>query len=298
VWNNSNVKKRILIIFTIIYILSSGGSGVFAFSTNDDYLWIEFGSGKKEKDGSISFPFQIHYGRFPTEKKDIGALEDIRAFYTLNEDTNEDALYYPVEIKKNLKGYSLNIRSCEANRYTLHVEANMKQNQGIHRYYAKTSFVLFGHGPAEGNRSLPVPSVSIDRTLEICVSPKFHYWPQTGIPVKISPVFYGQQIIEEKISLFDENMPLVQIKTDEKGKVVYQPPEDKILNRKSDTGFKQTVMVVEMTEGERKYTSSYTLLLHRSRYNNYRFLTGIIIFCSTIFVVSLFVIMKRKRSNL
>ena len=177
------------------------------------------------------------------------------------------------------------------------IEARKSLGESVHWYLAKTSFTLFGHSSSKRKYVKPILSNEINRPLEIYISPRFHYWPQTGNPVKITPLFNKDYLARKVVCLFDENMPSMDIMTDEKGNYTYVPPEDKKLNWKGETAFKQAVIVAEETKGDIKYISSYTLLLHRSRFKNRKLLMGVVIFLGTMIGVFLLVIVKRKRLN-
>ncbi|RKY36751.1 MAG: hypothetical protein DRP78_02910 [Candidatus Omnitrophota bacterium] len=291
------MKIRILIILILfIYFILIQGIDIYAFSSKEEYLWIEFGKCMREKDGSLTLPLELNYGRFPGAKQGLKGLDEVSVFYSLSEtDHNGKPVFYTARIQQDKQNYSVNINSSKQNRFIVFAQAKKKQNKVTIRYLAKTSFFLFGHSFSKKKTTRIILSREINRQLEIRIIPEFQCWPQTGNSVKIIPVFKKGYLAEKAISLFDQNMPQVEIMTNEKGECVYVPREDKRLNQKGETAFKQAVIVAEEDQGGIKHISSYTLLLHRSRFKNYKFFMGIAIFLGTMAAVFLFVIAGRKR---
>lgn len=291
------MKTRILItLFLFFFHFIPEGKDCHASVLNEDHLWIEFGKSFREKDGSLTLPLRLNYGRFPEKRIYPGDLDDIRAFYTLNEKNGKgETLFYNLDIEKDCEGFAVNIRSFKGDHFIVYANAAKVQSRAIRQYSAKTSFVIFGQAFSEDRRVRSVDPDRIERQLEICVLPEYQVWPQTGNPVGIEPLFEGEPMPRKAISIFDENMPPIEIITDEKGEHIYVPPDDRKLNRKGGTDFKQSVIALEKVDEDTKYISSYTLLLHRSRFQNYRLLMGALIFAATMISSFLFVIVKRRR---
>jgi hypothetical protein len=267
-----------------------------AFSPKDDYLWIEFGERIKEKDGSLTLPLEINYGRFPNNRKGDWQLDALRAFYTLTEkDDKGNRIFYEAEIEKAKGVYLVRIKSFKTDRFIVLIEGRRTQDEAAHYYLAKTSFVLFGHSPLERKKIKPAPSTEINRQFEISIAPEFSGWPQTCNPVRIVPSFNQHQLGEKAVSISDENQDPIEVKTDEGGNYTYIPPDDKKLNWKGTRAFKQTVIVAEETRGNTNYVSSHTLLLHRNRFKNRSPVLGAGIFWGSVAGILLLVVAKRKR---
>lgn len=287
-----------VIIFSLFFSFT-GVREIHAFPPKNNYLWIEFQECHKEKDGALTLPLQINYGRFPDKKKEIPEFDSFRAFYSLNEKDDEGKrIFYEAGIEKNKGNYAVNIKSFKTDRFVVLVEAKATRDGLTCWYLAKTSFVLFGHSFLGRDKIRPVALDEINQRLDLLITPEFHYWPQTGDPVQIMPTFNKDYLARKVICLFDENMPATDIVTDEKGNYIYAPPGDKKLNWKGETAFKQAVMVAEETRADMRYISSHTLLLHRSRSKNRKLLAGAGVFWGTGAGLFLFVIVKRKRFNL
>lgn len=288
--------KIVLIIVIVLSYIFMEFIQIYAFSQEENYLWIEFHECVREKDGSVILPLQINYGRFPDKKEEGYELDSLKAFYSLVEKDNKAAgNFYRAKIERDNGKNLVKIKSFTENRFIVFVEAKISHGETTHWYFAKTSVVLFGHASFKREQMKPVLDSEINRQMEIFVSPQFHYWPQTGEPVVITPLFNKEYLHGEVICLFDENMPLAQIVTDEKGSFTYVPPQDKKLNSQGETAFKQAVILAEKNESNNKYISSYTLLLHRSRFKNRNLFLGAGIFGGNMAVVFLSVIIKRRR---
>lgn len=287
------------VIFLTCFFSFLGVREIYAFPPENNHLWIEFQECIKAKDGALTLPLQINYGRFPDGKKEIPGFDSFRAFYSLDEKDDEGKrIFYEARIEKNNGKCAVNIKAFKTDRFVVLVEARETRDGATLWLLAKTSFVLFGHSFRGRDKNRPVAPDEINQRLDLLVTPEFHYWPQTGNPIKITPAFDKTCLARKVIRLFDENMPALDIMTDEKGNCIYVPPEDKQLNWKGEKAFKQTVMVTEETRGDMGYISSRTLLLHRSRFKNRKVLAGTGIFGGLGAGLFLFVIAKRKKFNL
>ncbi len=287
----------LLITIILLLLFPIGDTAeTYASSSKDDYLWIEFGEYIKEKDGSLTLPLEINYGRFPDNRKENWQLDALSAFYTLTEKDDEgNKIFYEAEIEKAKGVYLVRIKSFKTDRFIVLIEGRKTQDETTHRYLAKTSFILFGHSSTKRKKAKPAPSTEINRQFEMSIAPEFSGWPQTYNPVKIAPSFSQHQSGEKAISIFDENQDPIEVKTDERGNYTYIPPDDKKLNWKGTTAFKQTVIVAEETKGYTTYISSYTLLLHRNRFKNRSPVLGAGIFWGSAAGMLLLVVAKRKR---
>lgn len=290
-------KLIITTIFSLLFFLMGTAKG-WAFSVNgDDYLWLEFNKCVKEEDGSVTLPLRINYGRFPGKTKDVSELDALRAFYTLDEkDNGGNSIFYETGIERDNDKYLVRIKAFKANRFSVLVEGRKIHGESTRYYSAKTSFVLFGHSPFEGKAAKPaVSGGEINSRFEICITPEFSYWPQTCDPVKITLLFNRVCLAGRDISIFDEKEGLTEIRTEESGSYTYIPPEDKELNWAGDTAFRQAVIVAGEEQGNTSCVSSYTLLLHRSRFKNRKGGLGAGIFGGAVAGALLFVGAKRRR---
>ncbi len=224
----------------------------------------------------------------------------MKAFYTVYENRygNESDTLYHAYIDEDVHGYSIKIESSKQARFVLIVTAE-KIKEGISTHYlAKASFTLFGKSMSDGSERVPLSYESIDRSLEIHIDPEHNYWPQTGSPVKVFPLFNGKMLPEKSLSVFDEHASPLELNTDNTGNLVYVPPEDRILNSMGETASKQTVLVSSMSDNGIKYISSYTLLLHRSRFGKNKHTPGLIVFGSAFMLFLVYTIVVRMRSRI
>lgn len=265
----------------------------------DDFLWLEYGEGTKEKDGSLVLELKINYGRFPDKIGKSVGLDNLNAVYTAQSTrTNVDNnLLYKADIYKDISGYSIKIKSAKEERFVLIVTAEKTDNGVAAHYLAKTSFTLFGKSLSEGPERFPESPDSTGRSFEIYIDPEHHFWPQTGNPIKVSPLFNGEMLPEKGISVFDEHAFPVEMTADETGTLVYIPPEDRKLNSMGETAHKQTVLVSSLSDKGIQYISSYTLLLHRSRFGKHELTPGLIVFGSAFVLFLFYMVVKRMRSR-
>lgn len=264
------------------------------------YLWIEYGERIKEKNGSLTQLFSVHYGRFPDMKRGASLeMEGLRAFYSLREkDGKGEDVFYPLDIDIDVGKSTIRINSLETDNFTVLVEGKRNFGKVKYSYLAKTDFFLFSHSSYKRKKEEPIPYNEIKQRFEISANPEFSYWPQTGSPIEITPLFNQVRLKEKALYMFDENGDIIDTKTNEKGNYTYIPPEDKGLNWKGETAFKQTIIVAEETRQNTNYVSSYTLQLHRSRFKNHKFLPGLGIFCGMLASVFLLVVYQRRKFKL
>ncbi len=296
--DNVKMKYRLLAVFFvfIMFTLPAGGSGDTA-PLSDDYLWLEYGDAERQKDGSLILEIKIRYGRFPDKITDLAGIENIRAFYHADDEQGK-RVPYKSEIHKSRSGYSVIIRSAKTNQYTMRVTARRKNSEQFIYYQAKASFTLFGKSMSQDEGSDIPSDGSIDSLFEINKDPEHYYWPQTGNPLKLSVMFKNEKLGKQIISVFDENLGHEVLKAGEEKDCTYIPPDDRKLNSMGETAYKQTVLVSNYSEDNDVYISSYTLLLHRSRFGKHEHTPGLILFGSTFAVFLILMIIKRMRARI
>jgi len=290
------IFNTFILIFGIVFSGCIFITESFAFSLQDNYLWVEFTKTVREKDGSVVLPLRINYGRFPGQKKGVEELDSLRVVYSLVEDDpGREEVFYRAEIEKENGNYAVKIKSYKKGRFIIFVEAEKTYGKTKNLYSAKAAFTLFGHssfqpeGPGYIAASRGAPG------LEISISPQFHYWPQIEEPFKIKVLFAKNHLPEKTVYLFDENMPSSEIISGQSGSFIYTPAEDKKLNAKGENAFKQIVLVVKEDKNNFSYISSYTLLLHRNRLKHYRLFPGALIFLISSLFIFFLAVIKRKR---
>ncbi|MFH1245075.1 MAG: hypothetical protein V1662_01160, partial [Candidatus Omnitrophota bacterium] len=252
-------KIIIYIIFTLFFSFIKETKGI-AFSPQDNYLWIEYAESIREKDGSVTLPLLINYGRFPGKKGESGELDSVRAFYSLPEKDDEaEPVFYEARIEQSSGRRLVKIKAVQTTRFIVFAQAKKIEGKITHWYLAKTAGTLFGHSSSKQIK--PVAAAEINRQGEIFISPQFDYWPQTGNPVRITPVFNDKSMPGKALCLFDENEPALkqngsgqarEITTDAAGDYDYVPPNDQKLNWQGEQAFKQTIILAEEREGNTK----------------------------------------------
>lgn len=289
------MQSKIIIIYFFLSFYTNPQT-IYALPQKDDYLWLEFGQQIKEKNGSVTQPLCIHYGRFPDKKEGIVELEDLRGFYTLNEKDEEgESIFYTAAIERDKKASFIKINSPDTNCFTVLVLGKRNLGAVEYRYLARVSFILFGHSGIKKKEVKPlVPSPEITRRMEICIAPEYCCWPQTGDPIKLTPLFDKISLGGKEIYIADESGDCIVVETDKFGDYVYIPPDNQKLRLKGERAFKQTIILAEKTAENTTYKSSYTLLVHRSRFGNMNLHLGGSIFGGTMAIVFITAVMRRK----
>ncbi len=288
--------------YTDIFILITGLFFLFmlpaiSLANEESYLWIEMDNAQRLRDGGLSLRLNLYYGRFPYKKNSVREIDNLEAFYIrkgLGKSSSGGC--YKADINTLEHNSFININSPDENSYTLYVNGIINNGPERHYLFAKTTFALFGKSSGNNYNDFSADAEKINRQLEILTVPEFHYWPQTGSPLKISALYNGFSAVFNSISIHDERNPEKNIISGGNGEISYVPPDDTELNRKGSTAFKHTIVSVEHSEAGKKYISSRTLIFHRSRYGNYRLKMGVIIFGITMtgFFMTMYFIRKRS----
>ena len=121
-----------------------------------------------------------------------------------------------------------------------------------------------------------------------------HYWPQTGMTYRFT--YQGLGKATGAAQVIENQRHLDSITIDPQGVFSYTPPHDPDLDREGPSAYKQTVLLVEQQAGRETITSTFTLLLHRSRYGHHRLLPGLALIVLVALAVLFGVIRKRRKS--
>ena len=289
--------KNTLIITTAFFLAASfmPAEGSNASLPDDNFLWIEFGDRVKEKDGSLTQLLNICYGKFSNRQNSLSDTKQLTAFYTMKQKDNAgNDIFYTADIEKKGGINIIEINSVKTNRITVMVTGKNNTGRIKKCYLAKTSFVLFGKSADKKRKETLLSSSKPDCKFDMRIAPEHSYWPQTGNPLRIELLFDKRSLYEKKLHVFDKNLGYSKVNTGKTDCFSYVPPEDKRLNQKSETSYKQTVLAAEETAGGISYRTSYTLLLHRSRYGNMNTRLGTGIFASAMAVVFITVAAGRR----
>ena len=289
--------KRIfsVIFFLLLFMVNVSENRAFAEKNNS--LWIEFGEQIKEKDGSVTQPLFIYYGRFPDKKGSPLELEVCRAGYTLNrKDKNGENIFYPAAFESVNGAVTIRVNAVKSDRYTVLAEAERMFGGARYVYLAKASFFLFGHSPFKRKETKPVLSNEIIERLKIGIVPEHSVWLQTGVPANFVLSFDKSIMAEKKVCIVDENGSFTEMRVDKEGRAVYVSPDDEKLNYRGKTAYKQVVIQTEEIRKNTIFKSSCTLLFHPSRFGKRSFLFGVSILAITIAVVFTIVGIKRRNS--
>lgn len=292
------MKIKDAYIFILIcgwFFLNAGST--LALADEDKYLWIEMENAERLRDGSLNLKLYLYFGNFPDKKEPAGKLHELNAFYiksALGESSPVDC--YRATIHNSNGSCYINIKSPDENSYTLYVNGRRIIGSTKYNYFAKTTFALFGKSTNRNSMDFPADTSDINRQFEMLAVPDFHYWPQTGSPIKISISFNGSPSAFNSIYVHDEHNPEIIVMSNNNGEISYTPPEDTELNRRGSTAFKHTIATVSHSESDDNYTASRTFIFHRSRYGKNRNGIGVILFGFTLagFFMSMYLIRKRS----
>jgi len=288
--NNTRVTILATLMFSAIHVGRDCGA-----ASESDCLWVEFDERIREKDGSLTQLLHIDYGRFPSKRKGLAELRELRAFCRLKgEDTDGKIRYREVEVERDGGAGLIRIRAYKTSAYAVLIRGKVSQDGRENVLLASASFVLFPRSFSEGPGAGDAPAIEVEQRFRISVTPEFSYWPQTGEAVDISLSFDGEPVADKTVRVFEESGTTAKFQTDATGHLSYVPSEDEKLNRQGVAAFKQTVVVSERKVDRATHVSSHTFLFHRSRFGNRRLLPGVGIFVGTLAGAIALIIWRRR----
>jgi len=288
-------NTRVTILATLMFSSAIHIGRDCEAASESDCLWVEFGERIRERDASLTQLLHIDYGRFPSKRKGLAEVRELRAFYRLKgENTNGKMRYREVEVERNGGAGLIRITAYKTSAYAVLIRGKVGQDGRENVLLASASFVLFPRSFSEGPGAGAAASEEVEQRFRISVTPEFSYWPQTGEAVDISLAFDGAPVADKTVRVFDESGTKAKFQTDATGQLTYVPPEDEKLNRQGVAAFKQTVVVSERKGERATHVSSHTFLFHRSRFGNRRLLPGVGIFAGTLVGLIALIVWRRR----
>ncbi len=254
------------------------------------YLWIAYGPQIKEKDGSLTqrFYIQAPNGRLnETSAKEM----KLTAFYlSRRARAKGPSLGRPLAVQYQHGAPYLDINIGRFSRIELHVSAAC----GRQRYRATTVIFLFGKsGKKTINPLPPSPGLRPPQPYIHLRPERGHYWMQTGQNFRF--VYQGGGKDPGMARVMEDRRTVGSIALDPQGAFSYTPPHDPKLDRAEPSAFKQTVLLLSEATPQGTVVSTFTLLLHRSRYGRHQMLPGLALFALVGFGVLWGVLRKRRR---
>ena len=161
-------------------------------------------------------------------------------------------------------------------------------------YKAQTLCFLFGNsGRATTDSAQEIRQVA-ERKPYFHLAPKdSHYWMQTGETYRFDYEAAGTS--DRVLRIFENQRHVETLEPDATGGFAYKPSHDPDLDTSGYQAYKEVVLLIEESTGQSEYASTFTMVLHRSRYGNQKLLPGIALFFLTGTLVALAVIHTRRR---
>ncbi|MCB2225873.1 MAG: hypothetical protein KQH53_04275 [Desulfarculaceae bacterium] len=196
----------------------------------------------------------------------------------------------PLAIKYQAGAPCVDINTGRFSRIELHVSATC----GKRRYRAATVIFMFGKSKKETTNPLPPSPGLRPPQPSIHLRPnRGHYWMQTGQTFRF--VYQGSAKVPGVARVMENQRTEGSLAIDPQGAFSYIPPHDPELDRAEPSAFKQTVLLVNDATPQGMVASTFTLLLHRSRYGRHQMLPGLALFALVGLVVLCGVLRRRRR---
>ena len=276
----------VLALFVCIYVTPS-----YAFTPQTGCLWISQGERIRVSAGEAVVPVKVEFGRFPDGLSDLSELAGLRVAYAVNNNSASAWVWREIDLQsRDANGY-MPIAVREGDSILIYAHAVSKDKSLS--YSAKSSISRFGRKrpPRQFDVATRIPGF-----IELDVLPAFHYWRQTGEQLKVGIRGSGDQVNQTMLAL-DENMPAESILLGRDGYGQYTPPDDIRLNAQSAQASKATLLVAEKMESGIRHVASYSLLLHRNRFQHRNQIAGALLFSATAAVVLAWVVFRRRKAG-
>lgn len=264
----------------------------YALPVPFDCLWITQGERVRLSAGEAVVPVKVEFGRFPDGRRDLSQLAGLRIAYAVNNsNAGSEWVWHETDLQsRDANGY-IHIAVRDGDSILIYAYASLRD--GSVRYSAKTSISRFGR--KKPPRQFDVKD-RIPAFMEVDVLPAFHYWRQTGEQFKVGIRGAGNQISHTMLAL-DENMPAESILLGSDGYGQYMPPDDTRLNARSAQAAKTTLLVAEKNEPGVIQVASYSLQLHRNRFQHRNQKAGALLFAATAATVLAWVVYRRRKAR-
>ncbi len=243
----------------------------------NDYLWFEFDELKNESNGIV---VQLLNLRFNTTG--IKDFPEVKVYYRMNQQPQ----IYLLNIKEKLPFRFVEIVAGKTIHFDVVAVVDVKDDSGV--YLARTSFFLFGHSEKQIVRHIATDSVNPH--LPIIALSKPDYWPQTG---QLYTFILSEPAL--KLMSFDGNR-WKPIAMEHEKEFNYIPPHDKKLDGSGATAFNNDIIYYETKYGTRSVKSTFSLLLHRSRFAHQNGKYGFAVFFFAMICFTGLIVLKRMKA--
>lgn len=263
-----------------------------ASTPDNDCLWISYGERIRGKNNEVAQPVKINFGRFPDGRKDLPVSAKLQAFCFFNDGSvNSEWHRKALDLSGRDKDGFIPIPTREHDHVLIYAMAELQSGDGKTVYSAKSAFSRF-------TRKKPVKPFDLHPTaadpLGLDIVPRFHYWRQIGETLKIStkPSYPAEP--SASLYLLDEHAEPKMLICAKDGSASCTLQDDKTLNAQSSKASKIGLVYAEKREGNHRYVSTFSMLLHRSRIMHRNYKAGLAVIAGTM-ILSLAVVLRRRR---
>ncbi|MEN6621788.1 MAG: hypothetical protein ABFD50_09595 [Smithella sp.] len=299
------IPRPLFFLFVLFSLMmpSSGMADIAA--TQLSHLRIIYGKEQAMADGTVTLPLEIHF--YNEERgKNLESLFNVTAGIASlpargpSAKTTKPLVYRAIPVMKTGDKWMIQLSTGTPRNFAIRVQAKSTTNGKTKYYSAETNCSVFGRKlnakAASKSEALPASWFS---GLGISIDPPFYYWPQTEDPLTVTTRLGSRALSKATLTVLDKSFKSVQYLTDYAGQIVYVPPDDPALNRRSEKAAKQVFLMSVHSERDNLFVATRTLRLHRNRFSHRELNKGIAIFGTvTLFSGGTVIWMRRRRRQM
>lgn len=293
-------------LFPALFLLALLASAMPDYGWADDvsepfsHLRIVYGEAQTQPNGAVLLPLEIRFGNV----EGVNCLESLSGVMagvaTLparvdSEKQTKPLVYRSVPVSRTGEKWTILLCARSPLNFAVRIQAWQETNGRKTYLSAETNCFVFGRtlGANTESKAEALPPAWFSG-LGMSINPPFYYWPQTEDPLQVTLHLAGRTLAKKTLTVFDGLSPVRRFLTDDAGRIVYVPPDDPALNRRSEKAAKQVFLVSVHSEGDDLFVATRTLRLHRNRLSHLQLDMGMALFGTTALVTGGTVIWMRR----
>ncbi len=290
-----------LLVLLMLMMPESGPAGDTGAQV--PHLRIVYGEEHALSDGTVLLPLEIHFDNVQGNNR-LESLSDVAvgvaslpAFGPSVKQT-KPLVYRTTPVTKTVGKWMILLSTGSPRSFAVRVQARNAANGKTTYLTAETNCFVFGRrrGEKAESKAEVLPPVWFSG-LGMSIEPPFYYWPQTETPLQVTLHLDRRVLPKKMLTVFDASFQPARYLTDHAGRLIYVPPDDPALNRRSEKAAKQVFLVAAHSEANDLFVATRTLRLHRNRFSHLQPDMGIALLGTTAAVTGGTVIWVRRRGR-
>ena len=254
------------------------------------HIWISQGEQTTKKNGGLVQRYHIRNNR-----NDWGKIEEkigLQAIYSLRNYSSADVEYYHAPIKRNGDDVFLDVE-CDTNAMIRLFVLGACEDKC---YTAQIATPLFGRASKGSSKPGKLAEGFPENRPRLHLKPSIRdYYMQTGRDYLFEYSAIGPDA--NKAEILENGKIRAQIALGPDGNFAYTPLHDITLDRAGPRARKETVVFVQEEAYGKVFSTTHTLVLHRSITAHLDLSQGLVLLGATFALFSMFVVYKRRFGN-